>query len=471
MVRQELNPKIFDFLKKKLENRIAESTIRPSITRIRAKNPTLTLNAAAEIFARKYGTSVQRYWSPEDRASYGTIIRDENGLSLRPIAKNGHQKTKIIKPKSKERVIMRSAVMGTEEERWDAFISHASEDKDAIARPLHDALTREGIRVWYDETTLKIGDRLHKSIDKGILNSGFGIVILSKNFFAKDWPQRELEALVAKEVGGQKVILPVWHNVDAAFIRSKSLLLAGIVGVSTDQGVENVAKKLLEVIKPSTGQVIAHAEVKIDVNSKDSIKSVLQGTISSLKEIDEQAIAQTIKDMEFGVLKQTYLDILEALALLDIPCSPEYKNVFVFLNEAILGRNRNESVQLFETLLKWYFETAAPKCRIAILQIISRLTRSPSLKEIAVRDNRTGKFVGEFGRSERYEIAGINTEILQNIKSYLSANECTRLVDFAYANDQIYGSTVAKQYLLKMLPDFEDKVDRKKIERLYDRIS
>lgn len=80
MVR-ELNPKIFEFLKKKLANTVAESTIRPAITRIRTKNPTLTLNAAAEIFARKYGTSVQRYWVPEDRPSYGTIIRDESGKS------------------------------------------------------------------------------------------------------------------------------------------------------------------------------------------------------------------------------------------------------------------------------------------------------------------------------------------------------------------------------------------------------
>jgi hypothetical protein len=76
---RELNPKIFEFLKKKLANTVAESTIRPAITRIRTKNPTLTLNAAAEIFARKYGTSVQRYWVPEDRPSYGTIIRDESG--------------------------------------------------------------------------------------------------------------------------------------------------------------------------------------------------------------------------------------------------------------------------------------------------------------------------------------------------------------------------------------------------------
>ena len=77
----------------------------------------------------------------------------------------------------------------------DFFISHASEDKEEVARPLYEALTTTGCRVWYDEFSLKIGDSLRRSIDRGISNSRFGIVILSENFLAKEWPARELDAL------------------------------------------------------------------------------------------------------------------------------------------------------------------------------------------------------------------------------------------------------------------------------------
>lgn len=35
---------------------------------------------------------------------------------------------------------------------WDLFISHASEDKDEIERPLADQLFEAGLVVWFDET-------------------------------------------------------------------------------------------------------------------------------------------------------------------------------------------------------------------------------------------------------------------------------------------------------------------------------
>ena len=68
---------------------------------------------------------------------------------------------------------------------YDAFISHASEDKAGFVRPLAKALGKMGFRVWYDEFELRVGDSLRQSIDKGLINSRFGIVVLSSAFFAK----------------------------------------------------------------------------------------------------------------------------------------------------------------------------------------------------------------------------------------------------------------------------------------------
>jgi len=96
---------------------------------------------------------------------------------------------------------------------WDPLISHASEDKTAVARPLADLLSGLGLRVWYDEFSLLLGDSLRRKIDRGLAESRFGLVILSKSFFAKEWPQRELDGLVAREIEGSKVILPIWHGV------------------------------------------------------------------------------------------------------------------------------------------------------------------------------------------------------------------------------------------------------------------
>ena len=100
-------------------------------------------------------------------------------------------------------------------EGHDVFIAHASEDKEAVARPLANRLRERGYRVWYDEFQLKVGMSLRRSIDKGLVGSRFGVVILSPSFFAKEWPQRELDGLVARETSGEPGrILPVWHEVD-----------------------------------------------------------------------------------------------------------------------------------------------------------------------------------------------------------------------------------------------------------------
>lgn len=66
------------------------------------------------------------------------------------------------------------------------FISHASEDKDDIARPLAEELGEQGYEVWYDEYSLKIGDSLSQEIDRGLSSCDYGVVILSKSFFEKN---------------------------------------------------------------------------------------------------------------------------------------------------------------------------------------------------------------------------------------------------------------------------------------------
>lgn len=133
---------------------------------------------------------------------------------------------------------------------WDVFVSHASEDKESFVRPLVDALRESGISVWYDEATLKVGDGLRRSIERGLAKSQYGIVIISKAFLAKEWPQRELDGLVSKEEDGSKVVLPVWHDITAQEVRSHSPMLADRLAVPSSRGVKAVVQELLQVIRP-----------------------------------------------------------------------------------------------------------------------------------------------------------------------------------------------------------------------------
>lgn len=101
-----------------------------------------------------------------------------------------------------------------QQDKYDCFISHAYEDKDAFVRELAITLQNRGFKVWYDEFTLRLGNSLCSSIDKGIKNSECGIVVLSKNFFNKKWTKEELNRLSAKKNNiGKDIILPIWHNI------------------------------------------------------------------------------------------------------------------------------------------------------------------------------------------------------------------------------------------------------------------
>ena len=131
---------------------------------------------------------------------------------------------------------------------WDVFISHAWEDKEAIAHPLAQALRQKGVRVWYDDFTLTLGDSLSQSINKGLGGSRYGIVILSPNFFAKQWPQMELNGLTAREAAAGKTILPIWHHVDRAAVLKYSPVLADKLAVSTDKGLDVVVQEVMEAL-------------------------------------------------------------------------------------------------------------------------------------------------------------------------------------------------------------------------------
>ncbi len=133
---------------------------------------------------------------------------------------------------------------------WDVFVSHASEDKDIFARPLADALRKARLTVWFDEKTLRLGDSLRRSIDRGLAQSRFGIVILSRAFLSKEWPQRELDGLVAREEDGQKIVLPIWHDITAAEIRRRSPTLADRLAIPSSKGLEAVVEAILEVVRP-----------------------------------------------------------------------------------------------------------------------------------------------------------------------------------------------------------------------------
>ncbi|SFS15447.1 TIR domain-containing protein [Granulicella pectinivorans] len=135
------------------------------------------------------------------------------------------------------------------EEHWDVFICHASEDKPYV-ETLFQKLTEAGIRVWLDRTAIDWGNDLRTTIDHGLKNCIYGIVVFSKAFLAKKkWTEYELSSLFALEEPGRTRILPIWHGITEAEMREYSpgfsLRLAKGTTRDSYQGIVESLKQLL----------------------------------------------------------------------------------------------------------------------------------------------------------------------------------------------------------------------------------
>jgi len=152
------------------------------------------------------------------------------------------------------------------------FICHASEDRDDFVRPLAEALCKEYEKVWYSEYELTLGDSLLQKIDQGLATCDFGIVVLSKPFFEKKWPQVELDGLFGRETRSHEIILPIWKNITEEEVRAHSPILASRLAVSTKAGLP----KVLEQIRLAVGVAERQRELTALEVAAQSVEALRQ---------------------------------------------------------------------------------------------------------------------------------------------------------------------------------------------------
>jgi hypothetical protein len=130
---------------------------------------------------------------------------------------------------------------------YDVFLSYAGEDRE-IADELAQALRGTGFNVWYDKFQLRAGDQLLASINEGLVNSRYGLLLISEAFLAKGWPGYEMDVLIRDQIERRRVLLPIWHGVDAETVRAHQPGLAGVFALNTEHGVYELVVELAGVM-------------------------------------------------------------------------------------------------------------------------------------------------------------------------------------------------------------------------------
>jgi hypothetical protein len=132
---------------------------------------------------------------------------------------------------------------------WDVFISYSGADKGTAAE-LAAELEALDVRAWFAKTELTIGTGLRRSIDYGLAHSRFGAVLMSHSFFEREWPQRELDGLVALQVGGRQQVLPIWHGLTHDDMLRYSPTLADTIAAHTsDSTIKEIAAEIARAIR------------------------------------------------------------------------------------------------------------------------------------------------------------------------------------------------------------------------------
>lgn len=169
-------------------------------------------------------------------------------------ARNGPKR--MVQPPTSTRVVTRSssarsvdrAKRKTPSPNYDVFISHAREDKASFVKALAIQLQSAGISVWYDEFSLKWGDKLREKIDQGLAGSRYGIVVLSPNFLKKKWTKEELNGLFELEISGKTRILPIWHNLTREQVVEFSPTLAGRLALESNHPIDDLISQLQDLL-------------------------------------------------------------------------------------------------------------------------------------------------------------------------------------------------------------------------------
>ncbi len=119
---------------------------------------------------------------------------------------------------------------------YDVFISHANKDKEDLIEDLYQSLSKLGISIFYDKESLEWGDNWKERILNGTKKAEFAIIVISENFFDREWTERELsEFLNRQNRNGQKLILPIVHNITMQQLQEKYPNVADIQAIDSSK--------------------------------------------------------------------------------------------------------------------------------------------------------------------------------------------------------------------------------------------
>ena len=172
--------------------------------------------------------------------------------------------------------------MDASKKLWDAFLSYASEDKVAFAKPLAELLRYERMSIWFDEFELGLGDSITQSIERGLANSKAGIIAISKVSLNKNWTKYEISTSKTLFINYGTRLVPLWLDVDADAIRLTDPGILDIKGIDcAGKSIEEICFNIIYAIRPD---IHSNLRQKLQLDRFNIKSTVSEIGLSQIKE-------------------------------------------------------------------------------------------------------------------------------------------------------------------------------------------
>jgi len=113
------------------------------------------------------------------------------------------------------------------------------------------ALKARGFKIWHAESVLEPGDKLLESVEQGLRDSSYGILLISPDYLRKGWTQYEMDILIRQHIEQSKKLFPIWHQLEKAQVEARSPGLAGIFALRSDSGFQALVNRLSKSLSPA----------------------------------------------------------------------------------------------------------------------------------------------------------------------------------------------------------------------------
>jgi hypothetical protein len=132
---------------------------------------------------------------------------------------------------------------------FHAFLSYAGEDRSFVDQ-LAGALKARGFNIWHADSVLEPGDKLLESIERGLRDSSYGILLISPDYLRKGWTRYEMDILIRQHIEHGKRLFPIWHKVEKQELEARSPGLAGIFALRSDLGFQAIVNRMSKFLSP-----------------------------------------------------------------------------------------------------------------------------------------------------------------------------------------------------------------------------